>query len=719
MANNYSKIKELANKNNMGLSNTIKRDYGIPLDYSSVQESYEAALAYAQTSTLAYIGQPISVGDTLYIVTGETGENALKEVGSKPSGDDKSIVVADDGTISISGFTAAAGATLPRKTTEGNIEWVAIDAIVSGDGNEKTRVVAAEGSDITITPTHDSKTDTYTYTLDVKLPAIPEYTVAKEAGTDKVTYQLTKDGTAIGEAIEVPNAYDDTGLAKRVTDAEAAITEHDSRLDSIEGHVNTFFAAVENPDDVVNTLAEIVSYIEDDKTGAEGMLTSIGENTAAIATLTGDGAGSVNKTVDDAISAQAAIDDAKYATQEALAAVSTVANNAAKATDVETALEDKADKTDLDNYHTKEQSYSKDQVDTLLAGIKGEYGETADSVAGALEAHEAEVANKFAALEAKDKAHDSAIQANTDAITSINDATTGILAKAKAAAATDAQSKVDALANGAVKDNTSSISTINSQISGINNNITTISGNVGTLQGNVATLTSNIEGEVTAREALAGTVGDNTAAIKLLQDKDTELGSLISANTAKFDNYSTTTQVNKAIDDKIAAIDNTALTEAIAANTKAIGDEVTRADTEEKRLAGLIGTNASNISALEATINAVIDDKDGTTLNSIKDLAAWVSEHETEVLPSIEANTNAITTLNGEGDGSVKKTVADAIAGIPMATAVKAGLVKASSEIAVDADGVMSINSVSTDKLVQGSKVLVLNGGDAEVATAE
>ena len=43
MAKNYTEILALANKNNMGLSNTIKRDYGIPLDYSSVQESYEKA----------------------------------------------------------------------------------------------------------------------------------------------------------------------------------------------------------------------------------------------------------------------------------------------------------------------------------------------------------------------------------------------------------------------------------------------------------------------------------------------------------------------------------------------------------------------------------------------------------------------------------------------------------------------------------------------------
>ena len=55
MANNFDKILELVNAgNNMGLSNTIKRDYGIPLDFTSVQESYDAAVIYAATSTLAY-----------------------------------------------------------------------------------------------------------------------------------------------------------------------------------------------------------------------------------------------------------------------------------------------------------------------------------------------------------------------------------------------------------------------------------------------------------------------------------------------------------------------------------------------------------------------------------------------------------------------------------------------------------------------------------------
>ncbi len=151
MANDYNKILELANKNNMGLSNTIKRDYGIPLDYSSVQKTYDDALNYAKTSTLAYIGQPISVGDTLYIVT-DAANGYLKAVGTRPTGDNKTIVVDENGRISIKGFEAAAGAYLPRvsvttddtgKEIDRSIEWVPVDAIVEGDGNTKAVVQAA------------------------------------------------------------------------------------------------------------------------------------------------------------------------------------------------------------------------------------------------------------------------------------------------------------------------------------------------------------------------------------------------------------------------------------------------------------------------------------------------------------------------------------------------------------------------------------------------
>ena len=77
-------------------------------------------------------------------------------------------------------------------------------------------------------------------------------------------------------------SYDDTevrGLitaeADRALAAEQAI---DGRLTTVE----TFFAAVETPDETIDTLAEIVKYIEDDKSAASGMLASINANTSAI-----------------------------------------------------------------------------------------------------------------------------------------------------------------------------------------------------------------------------------------------------------------------------------------------------------------------------------------------------------------------------------------------------------------------------------------------------
>ena len=727
MANNYSKILELANKNNMGLSNTIKRDYGIPLDYSSVQENYDAALTYAKTSTLAYIGQPISVGDTLYIVTDEAN-GYLKAVGTKPAGDNTSIEVSDDGKISIKGFAGAGDATLPRKNADGSISWITLaDIAGSTDTNTKTVVDVADDSAITVNYSYDESTDTKTYTLDVQLPAVPEYTVTKEVGEGKVTYTVTKDGEAVGEAIEVPNAYDDSALDSRVAAVESSVEDHETRLGNVETKVNDFFAAVETPDEVINTLDEIVQYIETNASGVSGLVSSVNTNTAAIETLNGEGAGSVKKTVDDAIAAQAATDAGNYATQAALAEVKATADAAAVKSVVDAALEGKADKSDLDNYYNKDQSYNKDQIDNLLSGIKGEYGETADSVAGELNAHKTESDAKFTAIETKQGEQDTAILANANAITAINDETTGILAKAKAAAATDAQNKVTALAEGAVAQNTNDISSINTKIEGINGSITTISGKVASLEQKDATIEAAIEAEVAARETLGGTVAEHTTDIVALKSKDTELASLISANTSKFDNYSTTTEVEGKIAAAISGIDNTSITEAIAANTTAISDEVTRAKAKEDELAGLIAdnaeaisNNASDIAALEAALNAVIDDEDGTTLDSIKDLAVWVSEHESEVLPAIEANAKAIETLNGDGEGSVQKIVADAIAAIPatpIASSSIAGIVKASEEITVAEDGTMGVGYVSTDKLVQGSDTLVLNGGSAGFTT--
>lgn len=744
MANNYSKILELANKNNMGLSNTIKRDYGIPLDYSSVQASYDDAVVYAATDTLAYIGQPIAVGGTLYIVTDEAlgkhsvtkGETTteydvyIKEVGAKPEGDGKSIVVGADGKVSMYGFAAAKNATLPRKKSDGTIEWVAIDAIVQGDGNEKTRVVAAEDSDITVTEVYNSENDTYTYTLDVDFPAIPEYSVSKEDGDGFVTYRLTKDGVAVGEAIVVPDAYDDTALANRVTEAEADISELGGRVDAVEDKVDAFFAAADAGDDIIDTLAEIQKYISDDETGAAGMAASIKANTDAIAVLNGTGNDSVQGKIASAIAEQAAEDAGTYATQDELAAVGAKANAAAVKTEVEAALAGKVGTEDLNtrlgNYYNKNETFTKDEINELISEITGGTVDPDNSITALksrVESHEAESSAAFDAIDRKDEAQDTAIKANADAIAAINDESTGIYARAVADAATTAQNKVNDLASN-VNQNTSDVSSIKSQITGINGNINTLNGNVGDLTSRTTTLEGSLQAETSARETLASTVNQHITDITNLKAKDETLASEIAANTEKFKDYSTTKEVASLIATEIGKIDHKALEDGIAANGTAITDEVTRAKAKETELAASIKTNADAISEnageiarIDGVLKAAIENEDGTALNSIKELAAWVSEHETEVLPVVEANTQAIAKLVGDGDGSVKKIVADAVAQIPVATAQKVGLVKGSDEVTVASDGTLEIGYVSTDKLIAGKETWVLKGGNAGVVS--
>lgn len=100
--------------------------------------------------------------------------------------------------------------------------------------------------------------------------------------------------------------YDDTevrGLIaaekERALAAEGAI---DGRLATVE----TFFAAVETPDETINTLAEIVSYIESDKSGASQMAANIKANADAILAINNAETGilaTAQKYADDKIAA--------------------------------------------------------------------------------------------------------------------------------------------------------------------------------------------------------------------------------------------------------------------------------------------------------------------------------------------------------------------------------------------------------------------------------
>lgn len=98
---------EIAAKSILTLDKSFARANGQPLDSSEIYYSLAAAEAYAKTD-IAYIGQKIVVVEngvvTHYGI--EDAAGTLKELGAKPVGDEKSIVVAEDGTISLKGISS-------------------------------------------------------------------------------------------------------------------------------------------------------------------------------------------------------------------------------------------------------------------------------------------------------------------------------------------------------------------------------------------------------------------------------------------------------------------------------------------------------------------------------------------------------------------------------------------------------------------------------------
>lgn len=225
---------DFASTNLMSFGKSFSRLNGQPLDKSEVWYDKAALEAYALTDA-AYVGQKVFFVDAENATVTHYGievDGSLKELGTAPIGDDKSIVVDEDGTISIKGFdalTAAEDKFLPRvkwiaatddAEAHAEIEWVSVSAVVEGDGNTVTKVTSTDGT-VSVTETKDSENDTITYDL-----SVPEYGIQRDGyveGSKERSYHLTKDGEAFGVAITVPVAYDDSEIASKVAELEEKV----------------------------------------------------------------------------------------------------------------------------------------------------------------------------------------------------------------------------------------------------------------------------------------------------------------------------------------------------------------------------------------------------------------------------------------------------------------------------------------------------------------
>lgn len=150
----------------LGFPLNFRRGNPNPLDNSSVWASLEAAQTYAASDPVAYVGQILTVVDnlggnaTVYAIQDEAG--TLKKVGTSPVGDEATITVAEDGTVSLYGVS---GLELTRTEPDGTIKkinyqpllvdgkltWVepsatTVEGLATEIAGLKTRVSTIEGT---------------------------------------------------------------------------------------------------------------------------------------------------------------------------------------------------------------------------------------------------------------------------------------------------------------------------------------------------------------------------------------------------------------------------------------------------------------------------------------------------------------------------------------------------------------------------------------------
>ena len=153
-------ISKITGINQVG--NSYQRKSAVPLDYYSLFNTKAEAEAYAASNPVSYVGQVIS-----YIHEGEVkvcvianAAGLLKEVGTAPVGDGKTIEVSAEGAVALLGAASAANGTLPmmeevevdgKKVSK--LVWKTLEQIGAGDGNDNTTYAFSFANQkITVTP---------------------------------------------------------------------------------------------------------------------------------------------------------------------------------------------------------------------------------------------------------------------------------------------------------------------------------------------------------------------------------------------------------------------------------------------------------------------------------------------------------------------------------------------------------------------------------------
>ena len=403
-----------------------------------------------------------------------------------------------------------------------------------------------------------------------------------------------------------------------------------------------------------------------------------------------------SKAIEDAVAAHETAVAETYATKEALKATDDVAKDAQNRVGI---VEGKID--EITSVGGEPNVIEKIKVNGVTLEVeKDSEGKSTKTVSIAvptsittmdgysdLDARVIANANGVTALEGQLASTNTNVSNNTTEIGKINtEITTGIKPRI------EALEGADTVIEGTITEHTAAIKTIN--------------------ETTIPALSGQIAGEVTAREEAIRGINDKIGTVEAGKTVVDMINAV--AGTIDFTPYAKKEEV-AATYATIAALE--AVYKVDGENKSGVvvdlvNAEKARAEAAEKK-------NADDIAALDATLKAALENE-GEGLDSIKELALWIEEHETEIVPVVNEHTDAINELESKMlavETAVETTLPGAIAQalIDAKAYVDEKMVKADGTSIVNNEGTFSIGAVSTDNLVQGAYTLVLNGGDAQV----
>lgn len=285
-------LEKYTSADGLGFPLNFRRGNPNPLDNSSVWGSLEAAQTYATSDPVAYVGQILTVVDntngiaTVYSIQDEAG--TLKKVGTSPIGDESTITVAEDGTISLFGVdgleltrTEVDGSTTKINyqplLVDGKLTWIepsatTVESLATEIEGVKTRLSVVEstvgnveGGLIKDVADNTSGIEA----INTKIGIVTEGKTVVEMISDAKTEAIYDDTALIGRVAAIEGDYlkaaDKTALeAKMAADISTAKTE---TVAAIMGEAGI--------DEKYDTLKEIADWILSDTTSSAELVTRV------------------------------------------------------------------------------------------------------------------------------------------------------------------------------------------------------------------------------------------------------------------------------------------------------------------------------------------------------------------------------------------------------------------------------------------------------------